>query len=162
MRRKRAEILEVLYSPGTPELALEWRRRLEALAQAVAAAHPLGGTVHLIIADDRRLRQLNAAYRRKDRATDVLSFDLSQGAEIPGAPQLRGEIYISLARAQAQAAEQQVPLLAELARLLVHGLLHLAGCDHGTPAGLHFMERQTDQFLQEAGLLSLPAAPRSA
>jgi len=129
------------------------RRGLEQLAKAVAAAHPLEGAVHLVLAGDAYLRRLNAAYRGADRATDVLSFDLGSGPSIPGAP--RGEIYISLERARDQAAEQQVPLFAELARLFVHGLLHLAGYDHDTPAGLQFMEQETDRLLAEWSPLSL-------
>lgn len=161
MRRRRAKKLAILCSPGIPELSGDWRRCLERLAAAAETAHSLGGQVHLVLADDEHLRQLNAAYRGKDRATDVLSFDLGAGPEaaVPGGPRLRGEIYISLERARDQAVRQRVPLLAELTRLLAHGLLHLAGYDHDTPAALRFMERETERLLAELALpLDCPAA----
>lgn len=149
--------MAILCSPGTPELPAVQHRHLAQVGRAAIAAHPLGGPVQLVIAGDRQLRRLNAAYLGKDRSTDVLSFNLDPGPEVQlsGALPLWGEIYISLARAQAQAEEQQVPLLTEMARLLVHGLLHLAGHDHDTAAGLRYMEGETERLLQGAGLLPL-------
>jgi probable rRNA maturation factor len=125
------------------------------------ARHPFAGQVDLVLTDDGHLRRLNAAYRGKDRVTDVLSFDLGAPAGLPGhAP--CGEIYISLSCAQRQAARQRVPLLVELARLLIHGLLHLAGYDHQTPAQRRFMDRETKNFLQAAGLPVVATPARTA
>ena len=112
-----------------------------------------------MLTGDRQLRRLNAAYLGKDRSTDVLSFNLDPGpeAQVSGAAPMWGEIYISMARARTKAEEQQVPLLTEVDRLLVHGLLHLAGHDHADETGLRFMEGETERLLVEAGLL--PATP---
>ena len=149
--------MAILCSPGTPELPPTQHRRLARLGRAAIATHPLGGPVQLVLTGDRQLRRLNAAYLCKDRSTDVLSFNLDPGPEtqLGGAEPVWGEIYISMARARAQAEEQQVPLLTELARLMVHGLLHLAGHDHDTTTGLSFMEGETERLLEEAGLLPL-------
>ena len=122
------------------------------------AAH-LVGPIQLILIDDVYMRELNSSYREKDCTTDVLSFDLTASdAGIPGLDEISGEIYISLERARIQAEEQKVPLVEELARLLVHGLLHLAGYDHDTAQKLRLMEEETDRFLQTEGLLSVPRA----
>ena len=155
MKRRRAKILAILCSPGTPELPAAQHRRLARVGRAAIGAHPLGGPVQLVLTGDRQLRRLNAAYLGVDRSTDVLSFNLDPGPEAlaGGAAPLWGEIYISMARARAQAREQEVPLLTELARLLIHGLLHLAGHDHDTAADLRFMEGETERLLGEAGLL---------
>jgi probable rRNA maturation factor len=125
------------------------------VGRTAIGAHPVGGPVQLVLAGDRQLRRLNARYRGVDRSTDVLSFNLDPGPEAQpgGAAPLWGEIYVSVARARVQARAQEVPLLTELARLLVHGLLHLAGHDHDTPAGLRFMEAETERLLGAAGLL---------
>jgi probable rRNA maturation factor len=75
---------------------------------------------------------LNRQWRKKDKATDVLSFPLLEVAELrraSGAVEL-GDIVISLDAAKRQAAEQGHSLLDELDLLLVHGLLHLLGFDH--------------------------------
>ena len=94
------------------------------------------------------MSDLNTTYRSKEGTTDVLSFDLGT---MPGRDS-SGEVYISLPQAQRQAAALSVPPLVELARLLVHGLLHLAGWVHDTPEQLAAMERETDHFLTTASL----------
>jgi probable rRNA maturation factor len=160
---KRVKPLQILHSPGISGLLPEQADRLAGLARQVVSAHPVCGPVQLILADDAHLRRLNAAYRGQDRPTDVLSFDLGPAA-VSGQEASSGEIYISMERAEAQATEQDLPLLAEIARLLTHGLLHLAGFDHDTPESLRFMEDETDRFLQQTGFLasSEPGPPPTA
>jgi rRNA maturation RNase YbeY len=84
--------------------------------------------VGIALVGDAEMRQLNRAHRRLDRTTDVLSFDL-RGARGPGEPRA-GEIVISTDRVLAQARRYRVPPAEELARLLIHGILHLRGHDH--------------------------------
>jgi probable rRNA maturation factor len=124
---------------------------LARLAELLAAAHAVPQPVQLVLTGDAYIRRLNCAYRGTDAATDVLSFDLSGGADRAGLA-AGGEVYVCLDRAAAQACEQQVPLLSEVARLLAHGMLHLAGYEHDTPAALRAMESETDRLLQAAGL----------
>ncbi len=77
-----------------------------------------------------RSRELNKQYRQKDKPTDVLSFPLNEhGLEEYGILPL-GDIFICLEVAQQQANEMNIPPNQELARLAVHGLLHLLGYDH--------------------------------
>lgn len=146
-------------SPDLPEaVAAETGHRLTAVARRVLSVHVAGGTVEAVLTDDTEVRRLNAAYRGRDRNTDVLSFSLledpagpSGGAVVVPPPALEapaGELYISLQRAVAQAEEQGVTVEEELTRLLVHGLLHLAGFDHRTAAELSVMERETERFVQ--------------
>ena len=145
--------LPIHYSPGVAPLPEVEIRSLISVKQRVSAAYPVPEPVQLILTDDTYIRRLNAAYRGKDRATDVLSFDL--GADSPLDEDIScGEIYISLERARIQAIEQKVTILEELARLLIHGLLHLTGYDHDTPERLQFMENETDRFLRETNLLA--------
>lgn len=78
---------------------------------------------------------LNRDWRKKDKATDVLSFPQQEDFHAvkgqKGQWQL-GDVVISLERAQAQAKEKDVSLRQELSLLLVHGILHLLGFDHET------------------------------
>ena len=76
---------------------------------------------------DGRIRALNRDYRRVDRPTDVLSFSF---AGDPFARGVVGDVFISAETAAAQAAERGAPVEEELLRLLIHGLLHLAGHTH--------------------------------
>lgn len=145
-------MLRLHCSPDLPEPpSLACRQGLRALAGRVLAEYPAGGPVDAVLTGDEELRRLNATYRGRDRPTDVLSFPLAGGPPATGASAAEavpvGEIYISLERAAAQAAALKVPPEEELARLLVHGLLHLAGCDHQTEEDLAFMERETERFL---------------
>ena len=145
-------------SPNSPEaVTAGTRHHLAAVARRVLSVHGTGGPVEAVLTDDAEVRRLNAAFRARDRSTDVLSFSLrDETAGRNGAGSVlspaefeapAGEIYISLPRATVQAAEQGVTVEAELTRLLVHGLLHLAGFDHQTAGELEVMERETERFV---------------
>ena len=67
--------------------------------------------------------RLNRIYLGHDRSTDVLSFPMKT------AGLLDGEVYVNLDRARLQAREHAVSLMHEVTRLVVHGVLHLAGYD---------------------------------
>jgi len=84
--------------------------------------------VHVLIAGDERLRQLNDHYLGRDVPTDVLSF--SDGDQLPSGRVLQGEIVISLDAARRQAEELGHDDLRELSELALHGVLHLVGYDH--------------------------------
>jgi probable rRNA maturation factor len=71
------------------------------------------------------MRRLNAAHRKHNRPTDVLSFGLA----LPGG-ELAGDVYICPAVASEQAKALGVPPREELVRLVVHGVLHALGHDH--------------------------------
>ena len=86
-------------------------------------------TLTLLLTDDEQLQTLNRSYRGYDEVTDVLSFE--DGSEIPGVGLYLGDIAISVAQAERQAAQQEgQTLLDELRLLTVHGVLHLLGHDH--------------------------------
>jgi len=81
----------------------------------------------LVLCSDAHIRQLNAAWRSQDRATDVLSFPQDD-------PVVLGDLVLSLDTADRQAQERGWSVQTELRILLVHGLLHLLGYDHETGA----------------------------
>ena len=110
----------------------------------------------LVIADDDTLRRLNREYRGADEVTDVLSFSwdhqghwegddesppaIAHAADYPPFPVLPeepvplGEVVISYSQAQRQAQAHGHATDKELALLIVHGILHLTGCDHVEPS----------------------------
>jgi probable rRNA maturation factor len=102
------------------------------------AAAGVPGEVHILLAGDRTLRRLNRTFRHKDRPTDVLSFPAGASTVFfgePNAPELSGDLAISLDTAARQAARLGHSLRDELRILILHGLLHLAGLDHETDSG---------------------------
>jgi len=82
-----------------------------------------------LITNDKELRRLNRQFRKKDRATDVLSFP---AVELDG---VLGDIAISFERAKQQAAERRHAVGEEIGVLMLHGVLHLLGMDHETDRG---------------------------
>jgi rRNA maturation RNase YbeY len=148
-------------SPALPEPpAPGCLQRLEEAGRLTLATHPVGGAVDAILTDDAEVRRLNHEFRDRDTATDVLSFSLLDGAQ-PARPDAdmgedelpAGEIYISVERAAEQALDLDVPVDEEMTRLLIHGLLHLAGYDHPDETSLAAMERLTDELLDRCDTL---------
>lgn len=102
--------------------------QVEADARAVLGALELEDPeLSIVLTDDARIRELNATWRDKDAATDVLSFPQQDG-EVTGG--MLGDLVISVPTAVVQAAEAGHDLRTELRVLLVHGLCHLLGHDH--------------------------------
>jgi probable rRNA maturation factor len=87
----------------------------------------------LALVDDAEMARLNASWRGRSGPTDVLSFSLLEGAHAERRGDLLGDVVIDLEQALRQAEARGADLDAELARLLVHGVLHLIGHDHEEP-----------------------------
>ena len=91
----------------------------------------------VVLTDDKEVKKLNKAYRGKDKTTDVLSFPLLEGKKFPKNPKgnvVLGDVVISVPQIKRQADENDKSFKAELALMVVHGVLHLLGYDHVTLA----------------------------
>lgn len=89
-----------------------------------------GQELSVLLVGDEEIRDINRTWRRKNKATDVLSFpagDFPKGA--PG-PRPLGDVVISLDTALRVAKEEGRSVDDEVARYLAHGILHLMGLDH--------------------------------
>lgn len=87
----------------------------------------------ILFVGDQRMRSLNRRYRGKDRTTDVLAFAMREAAGPQAsrmAPDMLGDVVISVPTARRQATEAGRSLDEELVWLLIHGILHLCGYDH--------------------------------
>ena len=119
----------------------DWDSRTDwpALARsAVHAAiaqsrHPglIDSEVSVKFTSDAEVRALNAAWRGKDKATNVLSFPMAAEAELASA-QLLGDIVLAHGVCAGEAADRRVQIAIHAAHLVVHGTLHLLGYDHET------------------------------
>jgi probable rRNA maturation factor len=92
----------------------------------------LDSELSIVLTDDARLQELNRDYLGIDAPTDVLSFPASETDPETGARYI-GDILISMPRAQSQADAAGHPVESEVQLLVVHGVLHLLGHDHGEP-----------------------------
>jgi probable rRNA maturation factor len=141
----------------TASVDADWLRQA---AQTTLDAEGRAGTeLTVVISDDAVLQELNRTYLDIDAPTDVLSF----GGESPGfvtaadAGDYLGDVVISYPRAEAQAIGHTVS--AELTLLVVHGVLHLLGHDHGMPDEQETMWRQQALVLQRLGLVPAALVP---
>ena len=159
-----------------PDLPESWLGAAVKAALGVALAEGERCQVSVLVTGDETVRRLNRDYRGLDEVTDVLSFSSShagrwqgevdqprvhrqsQGAgdELPfvyppDEPPPLGEVVISYPQAQRQASASGQPLYQELAKLIVHGVLHLVGHDHLEP-----QEEAKMQAKERAALAAIP------
>jgi probable rRNA maturation factor len=83
------------------------------------------GEVSVTLLDDVSMIELSRDHLDLDSTTDVISFALHEGDEA-----VLGDVYVGHEQAARQAADMGVSLTEELARLAIHGTLHVLGYDH--------------------------------
>ena len=138
---------------GIPSPA--WKGRLTRFCvRAMLEAGVAEWELSLLLCGDERMTNLNLRYRRKSGPTDVLSFPraAATGARRRPLPGLAGDIAISMDTLRRNARAFDVTEDEELKRLLVHGILHLAGMDHGSGKGremLSLQERLLERLKEE-------------
>jgi probable rRNA maturation factor len=81
--------------------------------------------ISVTLLDDEAVRDMNQQYLQHDTVTDVISFPLWEEDETPV-----GDIYIGIQQARRQAEEAGIAFDEELARLAIHGTLHIMHYDH--------------------------------
>lgn len=103
------------------------RRRAERLLRELGLP---GAELSLVLVDEPEMAALNARWRGREGPTDVLAFSLAEGEGAEHRGTLLGDVVVCLPVAARQAQELGAGLDDELARLLIHGTLHLLGHDH--------------------------------
>jgi len=132
-----------------------WRRSLpgvERIVRRAARAAIVGArrtrrcSLTVALADDARVRALNARDRRKDKPTNVLSYPSGETGFL-------GDIILARQTVWREAREQRKTLEDHLAHLVVHGTLHLLGYDHETgEADAERMEALERRVLAKLGI----------
>jgi probable rRNA maturation factor len=96
----------------------------------------------IAIMRDDEIAALNSEHRGKRSATDVLSFSLLEGEHSDHRGQLLGDVVIGIETAARQARAAHRGLEEEVARLLIHGILHLLGWNHEESAEAKLMRAE--------------------
>lgn len=126
-------------------------KRWAAAALAQLAPEPAAGRsksrLSIRIVDEAESAELNALYRHKQGATNILSFPVPAG--LPDS--LLGDLAICATVVAREALEQDKTLDAHWAHLTVHGVLHLKGYDHEEPQAAEAMETLEKQILGQLG-----------
>ncbi len=103
--------------------------------------------VNYIFCSDEHLLGINVAYLDHDYYTDVITFPLSEES-------IHGDIFISSERVEDNARTEGVPFLYELCRVMLHGILHLAGYGDKSPEEVVVMRQKEDEYLQHLPVIS--------
>ena len=98
--------------------------------KALAALGLADAELSILLVNDNLMQEMNRLYRNKDKTTDALAFSMRDGQYPDINPAILGDIVISLPTAGRQAKEKGHGIYDEIAVLLIHGMLHLAGYDH--------------------------------
>jgi len=116
-----------------------FRKRVAGLSEAALerfvrrACHAAGvkGAVDVLVTTSRELQALNDRFRKRNKATDVLSFPPMPGMR----NELAGDVAISAEIANRSARQLGHSVVQEIKILALHGILHLAGYDHENDRG---------------------------
>jgi len=125
-------------------------KRMALWAAATAGARGRHGEMAIRIVGKRESRRLNAHWRGKDYATNVLSFPV-EGLPAVVRPRPLGDLVICAPVVAAEALEQGKTQTAHWAHLVVHGVLHLLGHDHEQDTEAVRMERLERRILAGLG-----------
>ncbi len=144
----RLQVDRGVLSAGERALRARIHRRAEAM---LALLQLKNAELSLVLSSDEQIHDLNRTYRGKDKPTDVLAFSMREGdfgrlhAGLPS--HLLGDVIVAIPTAKRQAKAARRDLLAEVTMLVGHGLLHLLGWDHETPAKDAKMRAETNRLI---------------
>lgn len=102
------------------------------------------GEIAFIFTDDNFLREINRSFLEHDYNTDVITFDLSGESG-----KIDGEIYISTETVKQNAVLYKTLFYEEIKRVMVHGILHLAGYDDVNKKDRIQMRKMEDYYLEK-------------
>jgi probable rRNA maturation factor len=119
------------------------RRIAACLLRVLETAEPCDLGIYLVRSTE--MSRLNETFLRHAGVTDVITFDYGSR------PGLHGEIFICLEEALSQARRFRTSWQSELARYVIHGLLHLTGYDDRRPGDRHRMKLEEDRLLRQLG-----------
>ncbi len=111
------------------------------LEQVIELEDGVVSELNYIFCSDTYLHKLNVAYLDHDTLTDIITFPINDDP-------IQSDIYISIDRVRDNASERSIPLVEELYRVIVHGLLHLLGYGDKSDADKVAMRSKEDECLR--------------
>ncbi|MDD5569858.1 MAG: rRNA maturation RNase YbeY [Bacteroidales bacterium] len=104
---------------------------------------PLSGNVNFIFCSDKYLINLNTRFLKHKSLTDIITFENYYGKN-----NLIADIYISIDRIKENSKKYKVIFEKELYRVMIHGILHIAGYKDKTPADKATMTKKENIYLK--------------
>ncbi len=150
-------IAAAAWTRALPSVAAVCRKAARAAwasgAPAAVKRHGPAAEVSIALTTDAAIRKLNAAYRKKDKPTNVLSFPADDAAALGGSVGLiLGDVVIAYGTVVREAREARKSLKNHLSHMVVHGVLHLLGYDHETAPDAETMESLETKILSKMGV----------
>ena len=128
---------------------------IRAWASAALGRRATGAELAVRVVAPAESKRLNARYRGRDRATNVLSFPVPALPAVSRrrpAPRPLGDLVICARVVRDEARQQHKTIKAHWAHLVIHGALHLLGYDHEHDAEARRMERREVAVLKRFGI----------
>ncbi len=129
------------------DFKLKNKKRLRTwVEQTLLAEKRILKEINFIFCNDAYLLKINQEYLQHDTYTDIITFDNSETAE-----EIVSDIFISVERAAENALSFQTPFLQELHRVMIHGVLHLAGYKDKSAKDVKTMRSKENFYLSSLG-----------
>ncbi len=130
----------LFFYEGVEQCLTDESRYADWLVQVANAEGRKVGQIQVIFLSDDALLEMNRTYLGHDYFTDIITFPLKEDP-------MEAELYISIDRVRDNAAEQGVGPDEELARVMVHGILHLCGYKDKSAAETSVMREMESRYL---------------
>ena len=126
------------------------KKKLRQTAKAILNALDCpNAELSILIVDDRQIAKINRQFLNRKGPTNVIAFPMQEGQFSEIAPNLLGDVVISVETAQHEAQNAGLRLEDRFNQLLIHGILHLLGYDHlETKSEARRMENKTNELLK--------------
>jgi len=118
-----------------------WKKIAEIIKVIIEKENRKTGKINFIITSDKRLKELNVKFLKRNYYTDVITFNYSEKDIIDG------EIYISFDTVKRNAINYKVSLKSEMLRVAFHGVFHLCGYDDKTDKEKVTMKKMEDLWI---------------
>lgn len=126
-----------LYRIRKKNVIRHWVEAISANEKVVA------GDINFIFVNDEILFKINRKYLKVNTLTDIVSFSFSEDESV-----ISGDIYISIQRVKENSKQFKESFTRELHRVIIHGVLHLAGYEDRTEDEKKIMRRKEEECLK--------------
>jgi probable rRNA maturation factor len=132
-----------IYFEEISKIVLPKRKMYNFLCEILNMENSTCGKVNFIFCNDHYLLKMNNDFLKHDYYTDIITFDYSENKIISG------DLFLSLDRIRENANFFKIPLLDEILRVMIHGILHLVGYNDKNRNERKLMKEKENYYLEK-------------